>query len=307
MTGWSVVRRLRIALLGMALALAAAGIALAVFVVVSSDQLARNAQTPPRLPLDQSPRDYGIDIYQEVVFTASDGVVLHGWAAPTQNGAAIVLAHGYAANRAQLLPEAGLLAQAGFGVLLFDFRGHGESDAARVTLGDHERRDLRAAIDFLAGQPGVDPDRLGAVGFSMGGATLAQVAAEDGRLAAVVIEGTYPALEDLIRYRMRLFGPLGIVPALRVARQAGDVDDVRPVDDLCAISPRPLLLIYGALDRDMPDGTAQRMAAAACEPSALWVIEGARHGDYLEAAPDEYPTRLIEFFTPLAEAAPQED
>ena len=277
------------------LALFAGAITIAIYIVTIAAHAAEDALAPPRVPVDRAPLDVGIGDYEDVTFTASDGITLRGWYVPSENGAAIILAHGYAGNRLMLLPEARVLAGQGYGVLLFDFRGHGESEDALVTIGDHERRDLSAAIDFVASQPGVD--RIGAVGFSMGAATLAQVAAQDERLSGVVIEATFANLAQEIRYRSRAFGPLSQIPALRAIRQSGvDVDGVSPAEDLCAISPRPVLLIYGELDADVPPGTVRAMFDAACDPAELWVIEGAAHQNYTEIVPEEYAAHLLRFF-----------
>lgn len=282
------------------LALLAGALTIAIHIVTLSARAAEDALAPPRIPIDQTPLDVGITDYEDVTFTAADGITLRGWYIPPEpeRGAVIILAHGYAHNRLTLLPEAQILAENGYGVLLFDFRGHGESDDALVTIGDHERRDLDAAVNFVAAQPGVV--KIGAIGFSMGAATLAQVAARDDRLGAVVIEAAFPILADEIRYRSRAFGPLSQIPALRVVRRAGvDVDGVRPVDDLCGISPRPVLLIYGELDADVPPGTPQAMFDAACDPAELWIIEGATHQNYTAVVPEEYATRLLSFFSKL--------
>jgi pimeloyl-ACP methyl ester carboxylesterase len=104
-------------------------------------------------------------------------------------------------------------------------------------------------------------------------------------------------LAEEIRYRSRVFGPLSQIPSLWKVRRLGvDVDGVRPVDGLCAISPRPLLLIYGELDADVPPGAPQAMFDAACAPADLWIVVGAAHGNYAEVAPEGYPERLLAFF-----------
>jgi dipeptidyl aminopeptidase/acylaminoacyl peptidase len=269
------------------------GAFLVVFLINGMDRILQ----PPRTPIDQTPPDVGITTYRDVIFTASDGIILRGWYIPSQNGAAVILAHGYVDNRQFLLPEAAFLAEHGYGVLLFDFRGHGESGSAVVTLGDHERRDLRAALDFVAVQPDVDPDRIGGLGFSMGAAVLAEVAAEDERLRAVVIESSYARLEDVIRDRVNLPGVLRD-PLIRVLewQQHGDVDSVRPVDDLCRISPRPVMLIYGDQDDVLPPGTQQEMFDAACDPVEKWLIHGVGHVYYRDHHAAGYEERVIAFF-----------
>jgi dipeptidyl aminopeptidase/acylaminoacyl peptidase len=272
-------------------------IAGAVYIFIFTTRAAENALAPPQIPLSQTPESVGITEYENITLTTSDAIRLSGWYIHPEpdNSIVIILAHGYAQNRLQLLPEAKLLIELGYGIFLFDFRGHGESEPAMVTLGDHERRDLEAAIDFVSTQPHVS--RIGALGFSMGAAVLAQVAAQDERLSAVVIEAAFPTLVEEIRYRSRIFGPLSQIPSLRVMRKAGvDVDDVRPIDDLCAISPRSLLLIYGDLDVDVPPGTARAMFEAVCGSANLWIVPGAGHQNFTDVALEEYTERLLSFF-----------
>jgi dipeptidyl aminopeptidase/acylaminoacyl peptidase len=285
-------------------AIACGAIVIATYIVVQAIRLADQALYPPQLPLSKTPADVGLPYYANVTFQTQDGVQLSGWyvapgssAVPHTNstGRVIVLAHGYASNREALLTEAGLLGGRGFGVLLFDFRGHGESQAARVTFGDRERQDLRAAVDFAAAQPGVT--YIGSLGFSMGAATLAVEAADDPRLRAVALEAPFPTLEEEFRYRSRLFGPLSQWPALFELRRAGlKMDVVQPIRSLCAISPRPILLIYGTLDDLVPPGTAQAMGAAACPPAELWQVPGVGHGNYAQAVPEAYTARLLRLF-----------
>jgi dipeptidyl aminopeptidase/acylaminoacyl peptidase len=270
-------------------------LAVAIFIAVTAARFAEDALAPPRMVLDQTPLEAGIEGYRDVSFTANDGITLRGWYIPPENGVVIILAHGYAHNRLMLLPEAHFLFEQGYGALLFDFRGHGESDDALVTLGDHEQRDMVAAIDFVAAQPGVEG--IGALGFSMGAATLIQVAAQDDRLGGVIIEAAFPTLSEEIRYRSRAFGFLSQLPSLWTVRRAGvDVNGVNPIDDLCMVSPHPTLLIYGEMDADVPPGTPQAMLDAACDPVDLWVIEGAAHQNYSEVVPEEYSERVLEFF-----------
>jgi hypothetical protein len=74
------------------------------------------------------------------------------------------------------------------------------------------------------------------------------------------------------------------------------VDRVRPVGRLCAISPRPLFVIAGSSDRDLPRDVACRMYAAACEPERLWIIAHATHPAYASTAGAEFGRQLVSFF-----------
>jgi len=78
------------------------------------------------------------------------------------------------------------LAPAGYAVLAFDFRGHGYSEGERGRLIPQEQvEDVRAAVSFLAEQPEVDEDRIGLLGWALGGGVVIAEAADDPRVGAV--------------------------------------------------------------------------------------------------------------------------
>jgi dipeptidyl aminopeptidase/acylaminoacyl peptidase len=283
--------------IALALALLAGGGTVVAFIGVTTAHLAAAAFDPPSIPPDHTPRDAGITDYRDVTFASEDGITLRGWYIPSSNGSAVILAHGFGGNRLDLLPEVALLAGHGYGVLLFDFRGHGASGKAQITVGYHEQRDLTAAIDLVSAQPDVDPQRIGAIGFSMGGATLALVAARDTRLKAAVIESAFDSLDHVVRDKVGVLGPLTEIPALWAIQRKGiDTGAVRPVDDVCRISPRPVLLIYGDRDHTIPPGAQRAMFAAACGSEETWLVAGAGHQNFMEVAPDAYSARLLDFF-----------
>jgi dipeptidyl aminopeptidase/acylaminoacyl peptidase len=233
---------------------------------------------------------------EEVAFRTSDGLTLRGWYAPSRNGAAVILVHGGAGNRASLLTEAQHLAARGFGVLTFDRRANGESDGETTTWGVQEPRDVAAALDFVSARADVDAARIGVVGFSIGASAVAMQASRDRRAAAVLLLAVWPSLEEEVRYKARRFGPLSALPALWAFRHAGlDVDEVRPVPALAAVAPRPLMLVGGTEDADTPPAIMERVHAAAAG-STLWIVPGAHHGDYAKASPEEYPRRFVAFF-----------
>ncbi|WP_141327086.1 alpha/beta hydrolase [Myxococcus sp. AB025B] len=265
--------------------------------VVKGHRIGQGLLHPPHVPVTRPSAAPELDAMRDVTFTNADGLTLRGWYVPSQNRAAVVLVHGFADNRAQLLFEARALAQAGYGVLLFDLRAHGESGGDRVTWGDLERRDVTAALDFVAARPDVDPARLGLFGFSMGGTTALLVAEHDARVKAVAAAGAYPALEADVYSGYGRWGALSAEPVLWTLRRAGvDMDAVRPIDGMCQLKGRPLLLVNGDVDPDAPAKLQASLFRAACEPKTLWVVEGAGHGEYARVAPEEYARRLREHF-----------
>lgn len=101
--------------------------------------------------------------YQAIELLTSDGVRLAAWYTPPQNGSLILVAHGYGARRSEDFYS--LFAEHGYGVLAWDFRGHGASGGELVTLGYYETLDVEAALDFALDQP--DVEHIGGWGGSM--------------------------------------------------------------------------------------------------------------------------------------------
>ena len=115
--------------------------------------------------------------YEEVRFETSDGLKLEGWYVPSRNGAAVIAFPGRKGPQSR----ARFLARHGYGVLLFDRRGEGESEGDPNSYGWDGDRDVKAAIAYLQSRSDVDPDRIGGIGLSVGGEMLLETAAEPPR------------------------------------------------------------------------------------------------------------------------------
>ena len=246
---------------------------------------------PPRVPVVGS-----FEGAREVTLRTSDGLMLRADFIPSKNGAAILLGHGMEQNRRALAFEAKTLAARGYGVLMLDWRGAGESEGGRPTWGADEVRDVRAALDFLGAQPGVDPARLGALGFSMGGSAIIKEAADDPRLRAFVIEGTPGSLAQEIHFEFGHWGVFSRTVARWVFEREGiRVAEVNPVDHVCQLAPRPILFWMGA--EDAPHDSLLAMTRSACGPSRTVWMHGAGHGGYAQLDAPGYARELTEFFT----------
>jgi pimeloyl-ACP methyl ester carboxylesterase len=127
-----------------------------------------------------------------VRFPATDGVELSAWAlAGRADAPVVILAHDRGGSKADLLPLAARLQQAGFGAIALDLRGHGESEGSRSTLGIEEKRDILGAIDYLTGR-GQDSRPIAAFGVGMGAHAAVLAAAERPAVRALVLDGLYP-------------------------------------------------------------------------------------------------------------------
>ncbi|MDH5506581.1 MAG: alpha/beta fold hydrolase [Anaerolineae bacterium] len=259
---------------------------------------------PDRHSPDRNPSDLGIATWEEIHFPTPDGLLLAGWFIPPgaeSGGATIIFVHGLHGNRSALLDEAAGLAAHGYGALLLDMRNQGESQGTVTTLGLEEWQDVRGAVDYLLTRPEVNPERIGLVGHSMGGATAIRAAARIPEVRAVIAESAFTSIEDNISESIRAvtglpafpFAPLVIFFA---QREAGvDMHQMRPIDDLKQISPRAIMFIHGQLDEIISVNNSYALYAAAAEPKELYIIPNTGHGGLPQANPPEFSRRVLAF------------
>ena len=236
-----------------------------------------------------------------VNLNTSDGLKLAGWYLPSKNGAVIVLQHGYHTNSEEMLPIALMLARHGYGVLLFDFRGHGKSEGEIVTFGLNEVKDTEAALVFLHSQPEVNPGKIGLLGNSMGGAVGILAAAELEGIRAIVVEGVFAELEDEIGIGIQVQTPLPATPFTSIfkffAEQGSGyrISDIAPVEKIGKISPRPILILQGGADERIPIDSGERLFAAADGPKEYWYEPTITHAAFSASIPTKYEQRVISF------------
>ena len=234
--------------------------------------------------------------YEDVTVTTSDGLDLEGWYVPSKNGAAIVAFHG----RNVPQPHTRMLVRHGYGVLLLDRRGVGESDGDGNMLGWGGTPDIHAAVDFLKHRRDVDPGRIGGIGFSVGGEEMLQAAAENPDLAAVVSEGAGTRSTREQHAELSAADFWTGVPGLVIRDVAVTVfSNERPPPTLMElaprIAPRPALLIWAPNGGNMETMTPRY--AHLIGPSAeVWRIPDAMHMRGLQAHPAEYERRVVGFF-----------
>jgi uncharacterized protein len=232
--------------------------------------------------------------HRDVAFSSTDGLRLSGWYIPSRNGAAIVLVHGGGGSRLGAVLHARMLARHGYGVLLYDERGRGESQGAPDAIGWTWQRDLAGALAWLKHQPDVDPHRIGGLGLSTGAEAVLQAAAQRDDLRAVVADGAEArnvteaartADASDLPYWAALYLANGVLTASGPAPDLG-----RLVGQLRA----PALLIAAGRGQEARFGRiyAQRSRGRA----RLWAVPDAGHTHALRVHPAEYEARVTRFF-----------
>jgi uncharacterized protein len=255
---------------------------------------------PPTEVGSLTPADAGLP-YRDVVFATSDAVRLSGWYIPSTNGAAVAVMHGAGSTRSAVLEHAVVLARHGYGVLLFDARGHGRSEGRAMDFGWYGDEDISSAISFLQAQPGVERDRIAAVGMSMGGEEAIGAAAADPRIRAVVAEGATTRVSGDRAWLSDQYGWRGSLQEGLEWMQYSIADLLTSADPpmklrdaVRATAPRPVLLIAGGSGADEP--LADRFIQGGSPATvALWVVPDTGHIGALNTHPAAWEQRVVAF------------
>ncbi len=184
---------------------------------------------------------------EQIWLTAQDGSVVEGWLfAPSsaQPAPAVLFIHGNSDYIENKLEYADLYLEAGYAVLLMEYRGYRRSTGRPTEAA--LREDAEAFYDVLASRPEIDPARISVHGVSLGGAIAAQVAA-DRHAHALILQSTFPSLRDLLA---TVYVPRFIVTGEFNTKSALDRFD------------GPVLILHGDRDEIVPVRLARSLAGA---------------------------------------------
>jgi pimeloyl-ACP methyl ester carboxylesterase len=239
--------------------------------------------------------------YEDVTLHTPDGLRLGGWwLLRPETQSVVICCHGHISAKHDLLGIGTGIWRAGHNVLLFDFRGRGTSDPWPNTLAHREVDDLLTAADYVRKR--IAGARIGLVGFSMGAAVALLVAARDPTIQAIVADSSFTNARDVTADRMRHVLHVPVAPlvtlteALIRQRYGYRLSDIRPIDAIGKLAPRPVLIIHGANDSLIPVAHARQLFAAAHQPKELWIDEHAEHCGAYFTDRRAYVRRVTEFF-----------
>jgi fermentation-respiration switch protein FrsA (DUF1100 family) len=208
--------------------------------------------------------------WEEVTVRTSDGVTLDAWFFPATPGAsrarlAVLICHGNGGNLSHRVGLYEAVLGTGVNVFAFDYRGYGHSSGRPSEAGTY--LDAEAAYQWLRNR-GFGPDRIIALGESLGGGVASELA---GRvpLGALILQSTFTSIPDI---GAEIFPWL---PVRRLATIRYDTLSKLPKLRL------PLLIMHGRADRIVPFHHGQRLFAAAQEPKCFHELNG-DHNDTLE-------------------------
>ena len=214
---------------------------------------------------------------------------------PSQNGATVIAFPG----RSGPQKHTRMLVRHGYGVLLFDRRGEGASEGDPNIFGWHGERDLHAAAAYLRSRSDVDPERIGAIGLSVGGEMLIRAAAESDEFAAIVSEG---ASGQSVRDGIANGGlSAETLPEASITLATALFTNDLPPPSLKARYRRSLRTRCSSSTARRAKVARRRSRTAdfydaAREPKQIWEVPNGQHIAGITTEPAEYERRVIGFF-----------
>ena len=287
-------------------------LALAFLYIAIAWTMVGSAVVAEREIVDTTPAEYGM-AYEDIAFSprvttenAGDSMLnLYGWWIPADDGTphaqALIVVHGLDSSRVRdpesYMPLIQSLRDAGFSLLLFDLRAHGRSDGEIMSAGYFERFDVLGAFDYAQDEYDVVPERIGVLGFSMGGVTALMAAADEPQLRALAIDSAFANINDLFAaevsgrtplpaWSVNVFQPaMEIIARLRYGIKLSSIkaeETIKHIDF-------PVLLIHAEDDDRIGVGHSERIAAAATHSdTTLRRFPTGGHSRAFEEHPEEY-------------------
>lgn len=251
----------------------------------------------------QIPSQYDMG-YEGISFRSRDGLLLEGWWIPARNDTwrTIIMCSGQNGSMDSDLPQARMLHNGGYNVLMFNFRAHGDSEGSYVTFGWGERYDLLGAIDYL--QSAHDIEHCGVIGFSMGSSVALYTAAESDAIACIVADGTTGALTaTMSRWMIQHGMPEALANIFtKTTLWFGARISGAPFLEMNAakwvphIKNCPILFIHAAEDQFVETKTIQHIAQKAHVYTEMWIVPHAKHREAHKRLPTEYADRVVQWF-----------
>ena len=262
--------------------------------------LINSPMTTRSLP-DETPKDYNLP-FEDVTITNPDGQKIVAWFVPSQNGAVIIMQHGYKSNRTEMLNEAEMLYRHGYGALITSVRAHDYSEGQMITFGKYEVNDMEAWYQYLLTRDDIDTGKIGIIGNSYGGMLSIQFAAQNPNIKAVVANSAFSSLNDTVGTSVKHFTGLPEFPFVPLIvywaeRETGfRTQDIDATQWISEISPRPVFLMQGGADTVISATSGQKLYDAAGEPKELWYDPALGHVDFDSVYPEGYERRIAAFF-----------
>jgi len=243
----------------------------------------------PQREVLHTPKEFGCDA-QEIIID-SGGQMMRGWwlsadprVSAQMGSRTIVYFHGNGGSIGANAEHACRLRNLGLNVLVFDYRGYGQSSDISPTE-ESVFSDADAAWNYLVKERNVDPHKIIIYGHSLGGAVAIEMAKRHPDAAALITESTFTsirAMADLNR-NFRFF-PLSLI----LNQKMESLDKIKSIR-------MPTFIIHGTADEVVPSSMGEQLYAASAGAKEIYLVGGAGHENCAAMAGQEYQRRVREF------------
>lgn len=252
------------------------------------------------LPVE-TPANYNLP-YEDVTVISPDGLKLVGWFVPSQNGAVIIMQHGYKSTRDEMLNEAEMLYRHGYGALITSIRAHDYSEGQTITFGVNEMQDMETWYQYLLTRDDINPEKIGSLGNSYGGMLSIQYASQNKNIKALAANSAFSSMQNTVSTSVRHFTGLPEFPFVPliifwVERESGiKMESIDATKWIVQISPRPVFLMQGGADTVISANSGQLLYDAAGTPKELWFEPSLGHVEFDSVMADEFEKRVAAFY-----------
>ncbi len=225
--------------------------------------------------IEATPKDYRLEPYEDVFFSAHDGTRLHGWFVHGSDDRAVLLwFHGNAGNISHRLHNLKKLHDAlQIPIFIFDYREYGLSEGEISKAGTFS--DAHGAIRYLTQEKGFQESSILLFGRSLGTALAVDIASKKECLG-VILEAAFTSTDDMMQLYFPFFRPESI--------SAVKYDSLSLIKSIQS----PILFIHGQFDHTIPIAMARKLYEMALAPKDFYEIAGADHNDTYLVGGHEY-------------------
>jgi len=225
----------------------------------------RQVYFPDRVLLTD-PSSVGLD-FENVSLKTEDGIKLSAWYIPSESARGVILfCHGNAGNISHRLESIQIFNRLGLDVLIFDYRGYGQSEGKPTEVGTY--MDSEAAWQYLVEERQVSPSSIIVFGRSLGGAVAAWLSHRHTP-GALILEATFTSAIDMAA-KMYPYLPVRLLSRF----------NYNTADYLAEINC-PVLIVHSPEDEIMPFSHGKQLFEIAKEPKEFLEITGTHNEGFL--------------------------
>jgi fermentation-respiration switch protein FrsA (DUF1100 family) len=238
---------------------------------------------------------------ERVLVQSPYGYTLSGWFVPGENpaGKTMIFCHGVTVNHICEVKYARIFHKKGWNLFLYDHRRHGESEGPSTTFGFHEKYDLKAVVEYVAGrlEPGAV---IGLHGESMGAAVILQYGAMEDRVDFFIADCAYSGLWQQLSHLLKKDYHLPVFPFLYITDLFVRIRGKVRMKDICPLTAvksiqKPVLFIHGDADTYVPAFMSEEMFNAKQGTKGLYLARDAAHAQSYKADPIQYEAVVCDF------------